>query len=433
MKALAIAVVRAWTALYTWRMPPALREERRAEIDSDLWEFQQDANGDRGLGPALQVLFRLLAGIPDDLGWRLEHSASGDKASRNTIALAATAAGGVIFLSVLSVIASDATRKEPASTFLISTPDIVEAELAKIRKSDAPDSWRNLQAGILAVAVPVTGRVSSDIPLQTETSAAGAPRPAFDTASIKANKSGDPRVMMVPQPGGLFTAYNVTLGVLIRNAFQLPDYQISGGPKWIGADRFDVIAKAEGNPPQEQIRLMLRTLLTERFKLNVHNEIRELPVYELVMARKDRRNGPNLRRTEADCASAATPPPPPYTNGPPSCGFIGPAPGVSLTSGRATFAFRGLTMDGLARFLGPAVRRKVIDRTGLSGYFDGEFDFTAELGPPPPPPGIPDPFDRQSFPSMFTVLQERLGLKLESRKSQLPVLVIDGAERLREN
>jgi uncharacterized protein (TIGR03435 family) len=89
-------------------------------------------------------------------------------------------------------------------------------------------------------------------------------------------------------------------------------------------------------------------------------------------------------------------------------------------------------MEAFARFLGTTVRRYVVDRTGLTGYFDGEFDVTAELGPPPPPPGLPDPFDRQSFPSIFTVLQERLGLKLESRKSQLPVLVIDGAERLRE-
>lgn len=89
-------------------------------------------------------------------------------------------------------------------------------------------------------------------------------------------------------------------------------------------------------------------------------------------------------------------------------------------------------MATFARFLGPMVRRDVADQTGLTGYFDGEFDFTAELGPPPPPPGVPDPFDRQSFPSIFTVVQERLGLRLESRKTQLPVLVIDGAERLSE-
>ena len=86
-------------------------------------------------------------------------------------------------------------------------------------------------------------------------------------------------------------------------------------------------------------------------------------------------------------------------------------------------------MEAFARFLGPMVHRNVADQTGLNGYFDGEFDYTAELGPPPPPPGVPDPFDRQSFPSIFTVLQERLGLKLESRKSRLPVLVIDGAEK----
>ena len=91
--------------------------------------------------------------------------------------------------------------------------------------------------------------------------------------------------------------------------------------------------------------------------------------------------------------------------------------------------FRGLTMEGFARFLAPAVRRYVIDRTGLTGYFDGEVDRTAELQPPPPPPGVPDPFDRQSFPSMFTVLPERLGLKLQPSRGPVDVLVIDSVEQ----
>ena len=428
MRSLAISIVRAWTALYTAGMPAAFREERRAEIESDLWEFEHDSSNEHGLGPALHILFRLVIGLPDDLGWRFEQGAAGDRTPRNTVVLTATAAGGVIFLSALSVIASDATRKEPASTFLTSTPGIVEATLLEIRTSDAPESWRNLQAGILAVAVPVGGRFTSDILLQAETSAVAIAKPAFDIASIKANKSGDPRSTMTPQTGGRFTAYNATLSMLIRNAYQLPDHRIFGGPKWMDADRFDVLAKAEGNPPQEQVRLMLRTLLAERFKLRTREETRELPAYALVMARADGRSGPQLRRTEADCTGLPSLPPP-GPGGSRSCGFIGPAPGVSLASGQSTFAFRGLTMEAFARFLGPMVRRDVADQTGLTGYFDGEFDFTVELGPPPPPPGIPDPFDRQSFPSIFTVVQERLGLKLESRRARLPVLVIDGAER----
>ena len=86
-------------------------------------------------------------------------------------------------------------------------------------------------------------------------------------------------------------------------------------------------------------------------------------------------------------------------------------------------------MQRVAMLLKPMVRRVVIDRTGLSGYFDGEFDFTAELGPPPPPPGVPDPFDRQAFPTIFTVLPEQVGLELDSRRGPVDVLVIDGVER----
>jgi uncharacterized protein (TIGR03435 family) len=87
-----------------------------------------------------------------------------------------------------------------------------------------------------------------------------------------------------------------------------------------------------------------------------------------------------------------------------------------------------MTMAALAKILVPMVRRSVSDQTGLTGYFDADFDFLAEVGPPPPPPGLPDPFDRASFPTVFTVLPEQLGLKLESRRGPIEVLVIDRAE-----
>ena len=86
-------------------------------------------------------------------------------------------------------------------------------------------------------------------------------------------------------------------------------------------------------------------------------------------------------------------------------------------------------MGAFAKLLVPMVRRTVSDRTGLSGYFDADFDFLAEVGPPPPPPGVTDPFDRTAFLSVFTVLPEQLGLKLESTKGPVDVLVIDRVER----
>src|SRR5205823_8423335 len=128
------------------------------------------------------------------------------------------------------------------------------------------------------------------------------------------------------------------------------------------------------------------------------------------------RLGPQLRHTQADCADVPVAAPGlPHPDGPPRCGYIGPAPGSVMSSGHANMAFRGITMEALARFLVGSVRRSVNDRTGLNGYFDGEFEPTIELPPPPPPPGVPDPFDRHNFPSIFTVLQEQLGLKLDSK------------------
>ena len=90
-------------------------------------------------------------------------------------------------------------------------------------------------------------------------------------------------------------------------------------------------------------------------------------------------------------------------------------------------------MEAFARFLGPILRSGMIDRTGLTGYFDADFDPTAEFPPPPPPPGVPDAFDRQSFPSIFTVLQEQLGLKLDSQKGPVDVLVINRVEKPKED
>src|SRR5262245_15090674 len=137
--------------------------------------------------------------------------------------------------------------------------------------------------------------------------------PQFEVASIKPNKSGDGRVMLGVQPGGRFTATNVPLRLLIRNAYQLQDFQIVGAPSWIASDRFDIVAKAEegmGDPFQSDQtgqpsrgQLMIRALLAERFKLEVHNENREMPIYSLVLARSDGRLGPQVQKSETDCAA----------------------------------------------------------------------------------------------------------------------------------
>ena len=126
---------------------------------------------------------------------------------------------------------------------------------------------------------------------------------SFEVASIRRNSSGDMRASIQALPGG-YRAVNAPLRLLIRDAYALQGFQLVGGPSWLDSERFDILAKAEGNPTPEQERLMLRTLLAERFALSAHTEARELPLYEMVMVRVDGRPGPRLRRTGADCAEA---------------------------------------------------------------------------------------------------------------------------------
>lgn len=248
------------------------------------------------------------------------------------------------------------------------------------------------------------------------------PAPKFEVASIKVNKSGAPQAFLQFQPGGRLVVTNMLLRVLIRDAYDIRDFEMAGGPDWLNSVRFDVVAKAEGDPPREQMRAMLQALLVERFTLRTHVERREQDGFALLM-RKSGALGPQLRRGQIDCAH-----PPAVTSFPPPCNF-GPRPSGSLPSGRARLAVDGMTMTAFARVLAMILNKPVVDRTGLEGYFDAEWDFTRELGPPPPPPGVPPAYDRDNFGSLFSVLPEQLGLRLESSRAPVDVLVVDYAEQ----
>jgi uncharacterized protein (TIGR03435 family) len=426
---LAVDCVREWTWLYTWGMSPASRETRRAEIESDLWEFQCDAAGDHVFVSASHILLRLVIGIPDDLGWRVEQEALAGRLAQESMALCARVAGAALFVCALWVIDADISQRRqvmfPLRAVLFN-PEL--DEIMARRTDDVPYSPGRkiplLTAGIVAI---VGESMMPTLTAQWARSFTHA-TPAFEAASIRPNKSGSSILGIAPQPGGRFMATNVTVGLLIRNAYQLPRFRVSEGPDWIESDRFDVVATAGYDAPQSQLRLMVQTLLAERFKLKVHTQTREQPVYELVMARRDGRLGPNLRRTEHDCTGEDWPNllPASITT---RCGLIGAASDVEIRSGRSRFALLGTSMEGFARFLQGPVRRYVFDRTGLDGYFNGEFDFTVEIDPPPPPPGLPDPYDRTNFQTIFTVLPEQLGLKLEPTTGPVDVLVIDSVER----
>ncbi len=257
--------------------------------------------------------------------------------------------------------------------------------------------------------------------------------PAFEVASVKPNKSLSALMGPPFQPGGRFTMTNRTLKALILFAYSgsipLQDDQISGGPNWIDSDRFDVVAKMEGDLPLplgtatvQRVRLMLRTLLADRFRLTLHMETRDLPVYALTMASSDGRLGPQLRRSDIDCTKLPPPPSGPLNpDAPlPLCNF--------LSAGSGLLNFRGVPIGVLSR-LAANVGRLVIDRTGLTGNFDLDLTWTPDQLTPGP--ALPAALARSApdSPSIFTAVQEQLGLRLESTRAPVDVLVIDRAEQ----
>jgi uncharacterized protein (TIGR03435 family) len=252
---------------------------------------------------------------------------------------------------------------------------------------------------------------------------------SFEVASVKPNK-GDGPTESGTQPGGRVTMINVPLRMLIRSAYQVQDEQIVDAPNWINTEHFDVMAKAAteiprptpGNPGP--LPSMMRSLLIERFKLAVHRETREFPAYALQLARRDGKLGPQLHPSTVDCAAIATARG--GSAGPPPAGTDRPRCGIRAAGGQMIAG--GLPLSQLASLLSSIVQRVVIDKTGLTGNFDFELKWTPDRTPAGTPasaaPSDPD------APSIFTALQEQLGLKLESAKNPVEVLVVDHVERL---
>jgi len=220
--------------------------------------------------------------------------------------------------------------------------------------------------------------------------------PSFEVASVKANLSfAGPSAISGTAPGR-FTASNTPLRFVILYAYHLLDNQLKGAPDWTSSDSFDIVATyPPGHPPtDEEVRAMVRQLLSERFGLRVHHEQQEQPMYSLILATKAGRPGKQLHRSDVDCEQAAKPP---------TCRMV--ATRHSLTGGTRTMAQLAVTLQSM-------VARPVIDRTGLTGAFDMDLQW-----------------DDKEGPSIFTALQEQLGLKLESRQGLFEAVVIDHVEK----
>ena len=255
------------------------------------------------------------------------------------------------------------------------------------------------------------------------------PPETFEVVSIRRNVTGNQQGggLAAPQPGGRFIALGATLRRLASDAYgDLRIYEVVGGPPWVATDRFDVNARAEGERPPAVIRRMLRPLLADRFGLVVHTETREVPVYTMTRARADRGPGPRLRESDPKCTEEARNYIPGTSPGfPPPCG--------DFRLGAAALTARGLTMSSLAAVLEDRVGRPVIDRTGLDAAFDLEIEWSNDLGLKQAPPGAAGAADLSPDGlSLFTALQEQLGLRLEPARGSVNILVIDKAEPLKD-
>jgi len=268
----------------------------------------------------------------------------------------------------------------------------------------------------------VTGMVHAPS-LRAQSSAA----PTFEVASIRPSASAAPqRFSLFPN----FGAQNSTLRDLFTLAYDVKRFQVSGGPKWFDSDRYDIEAKALGAPTPGPDGLLLQkrrlqTLLQERFKLAIHREMRELPLYELTIAR----GGHKLQPTTCIEPDSKNPGPAPGKTVRDYCGWSGFFPG--------RFEGSTVSMTDLAKALANILGRTVVDKTAIKGSFHVQLTFApddaaARAIAPGGDPRTTGP-GADLGPNIFTAIQEQLGLKLESSKGPVEVLVIDHVEKPTEN
>jgi uncharacterized protein (TIGR03435 family) len=247
-------------------------------------------------------------------------------------------------------------------------------------------------------------------------------RPSFEVASIKPNNSPTARVLFNMQTPGRISATNVTVRRLIEVAYDLKDFRLSGGPGWIGSDRFDINATAQapatGPRSTDGLTLMLQSLLADRFKLAAHKESREMPIYSLVVAK----NGPKFKDISAQDNSNDT----------------ARRPGAVVVRRGLLIAWE-IPVAGLLNSLSNILGRTVVDRTGLTGKYDLKVEWRPDemqvsmFNAMGVPDGFGAPAPDWQGPALFTALEEQLGLQLSSQKGLVETLVIERIEKPSEN
>jgi uncharacterized protein (TIGR03435 family) len=259
---------------------------------------------------------------------------------------------------------------------------------------------------------------------QSQAGASQSPVFEFEVATIKPNKSNSGSMRAHNTPDG-YSISNASVQTLIQLAFGIQDYQILGAPEWLASEHYDIEAKMDPtvadalqklSPDDRKPKrlLMLQRVLVDRLKLTIHHETKELPVYSLVIAK----NGPKLQETKPDPATPTIP-----------VGRGGPSVTTNSGNGPVTLTVLHCPSADLASVFVPYVGRTVVDKTGLKAVYDFTLQFTPDDAPTATPTGTGPLPPNPTAPSIFTAIQEQLGLKLESGKGPVDVIVIDHVER----
>ncbi len=233
-----------------------------------------------------------------------------------------------------------------------------------------------------------------------------------------------------PDPGQITWSYP-TLKTLLMTAYDVKAYQING-PAWLDTERYDIVAKVPAGATKQQVNVMWQNLLAERFGVKLHHEPKEFQVEELVIAK----GGPKLKKSAWDPATPLPPGPPKSKGGK----LLGPGAVVTIFPGptaKAHMVAKAQPISKLTDMLGNDLRRPVLDRTGLTGLYDFNLDYTIDLGGFALPQGAPAPAAAppgnnasDPGPDLAAVVQQQLGLRLVAAKANLDVLVIDQAEKV---
>jgi uncharacterized protein (TIGR03435 family) len=216
----------------------------------------------------------------------------------------------------------------------------------------------------------------------------------FEVASIHPTPPQEPGHMSIGMSidKGMLRASGMTLKFLIEQAYDVRDFQVIGGPSWIGSLQYDINAKIDGDPTNEQMQAMMQSLLADRFKLQVHREKKEMPCYALVVGK----SGSKLTKAEKE--------------------------GGNMSMSRGSFTGQGLPVKAIAHAVEQVLGRAVIDKTGLTGNFDFKLEWTPD-----------EARTDGEGASIFTALQEQLGLRLENTRGLVDTVMVDRLEKATEN